>query len=345
MLSESEVWLEAVSRTTEALESNQSAHWILGFSGGKDSTALLKVFVAAANDANVKPKKIDVIYCDTGVENPVLDKYVKTLFADLSREFSRKRLPFKTTLLSAPVTERFFVKIVGRGYPPPTNSFRWCTKALRIKPVSRFIANAAQGDAVVALGLRQAESAQRDRSLKSNGGGVWQSQVEGGRKHRLFLPILDFSVADVWETVFFLPGMDSINAQALSDMYRGASGECPIVKSPLAPPCATGRFGCWTCTVVRKDKSAQSLVDAGHRELLPFLEFRNWLGSIRNDPERRWSIRRNRSDGMGPFTLDAREEILERLRVLERETKTEIVSPDELKEIHRLWDLDIPFSG
>ncbi|MEA5470174.1 hypothetical protein VB714_14950, partial [Spirulina sp. 06S082] len=122
--------IEAVYRTREALENNQDSHWIIGFSGGKDSTALLKVFSSALKSAKRHPEKIDVIFCDTGVENPILDSYVKGLFASLSDEFRSTNSPLRPKILKAPVADRFFVKVIGRGYPPPTNSFRWCTKNL-----------------------------------------------------------------------------------------------------------------------------------------------------------------------------------------------------------------------
>ena len=76
------------------------------------------------------------------------------------------------------VRERFFVKIIVVT-PPPTNSFRWCTKNLRIKPVSRFIAEAAKGDAIVSLGMRRTESRQRERAIDGHGGGHWQTQFRG----------------------------------------------------------------------------------------------------------------------------------------------------------------------
>src|SRR5262245_46962723 len=186
--------LHAIRQTRAALEENPACHWIVGFSGGKDSTALLKIVDAAVREANPSPSMIDVIYCDTGVENPVLDRYVKTLFGNLEAEFRRTGSPLRTVILRAPVRDRFFVKIIGRGYPPPTNSFRWCTKNLRIKPVSNYIREAASGNAVVALGMRKAESQQRDRTLMRTGGEVWQMQIEGGRRYRLFLPILDLDV-------------------------------------------------------------------------------------------------------------------------------------------------------
>jgi DNA sulfur modification protein DndC len=165
-------------------------------------------------------------------------------------------------------------------------------------------------------------------------------QIEGGRQYRLFLPILDLDVYEVWDAVFSLPYPGSIDANALAILYRGASGECPIIKAPHAPPCASGRFGCWTCTVVRKDRSSESLVEAGHRHLLPYLEFRNWLASIRNDDWRRWPIRRNGTIGLGPFTLRARFEIRNKLRQLEDVVGLVLLPEAENAEIKRLWVMD-----
>jgi DNA sulfur modification protein DndC len=227
-----------------------------------------------------------------------------------------------------------------RGYPPPTNSFRWCTKNLRILPVSRFIQAASRGDAIVALGMRKAESNQRDRTLQRMGQGMWQTQVEGGRRHCVFLPIVYLDVPAIWDAVFMLPRPAAVDVAALERLYRGASGECPIIKSPMAPPCASGRFGCWTCTVVRRDKSAEALVAAGHSDLKPYLDFRNWLAEFRNDRAMRWETRRNGRQGAGPFSLKAPAEILTRVRDVERVSSSLIIDLEEIDEIHRLWALD-----
>jgi DNA sulfur modification protein DndC len=287
-----------------------------------------------------RPDQIDVVYCDTGVESPVLDGYVKTIFAKLNEEFRTTRLGFRTKILKAPVAERFFVKIVGRGYPPPTQSFRWCTKNLRIKPVARFIADAARGDAIVSLGTRKQESQQRTRSIEGHGGGEWQTQFEAGRRYRLFIPMIDLALEDVWDGVFMLPVPESIDPHALERLYRAATGECPMIKSPTAPPCASGRFGCWTCTVVRKDKSAKLLIESGYTSLQPYLEFRNWLATIRNDCSRRWPNRRNGVPKPGPFNLATRVEILLAIRNLEQICGHAILGDDELAEILELWQLD-----
>lgn len=331
---------KAVEHTKVAFEKRKKAHWIFAFSGGKDSTAALKVCLQAYRNSDTKPERMTLIYCDTGVENPVLDQYVKQVLGRMEREFLDEKIPLEIRCLKAPPEDRFFVRLIGRGYPPPTNSFRWCTTGLRIRPVSHFIQANDPEDTVVVLGLRSSESQQRDRSLAKSSDRFWQKQREGKGDYDLFLPIVDMDVPEVWDAVFALPLPRSINPRELEILYRDASGECPVIKAPNAPPCASGRFGCWTCTVVRKDKSARQLIDAGYLQLQPFLQFRDWLSNIRNDPNRRWPQRRNGNAGMGPFTLDARREILARINLLEDETGAQILDTDERGLIASLWEFD-----
>jgi DNA sulfur modification protein DndC len=258
----------------------------------------------------------------------------------MAEEAESDGLPVRMRLLKAPIHDRFFVKIIGRGYPPPTNSFRWCTNGLRIRPVAAHILSHKPEDTVLALGIRRGESNQRDRVIAKGSGSYWQKQQEGNKAYDLFAPIINLDTASVWDAIFGLSRPRAIKSQNLEDLYRDASGECPIIKSPQAPPCASGRFGCWTCTVVRKDKSAQKLIDSGHDELRPFINFRNWLSEIRNDPNRRWSARRSGAEGLGPFTLAARQEILGRLDRLEDETGVTLLDSEERGVIAALWTLD-----
>ncbi|MBR1089924.1 phosphoadenosine phosphosulfate reductase family protein [Bradyrhizobium manausense] len=326
--------------TAEAIRARSTAHWIIAFSGGKDSSAALKIFLAAYRRTKVRLSRITLIYCDTGVENPVLDVYAKAFLQQAEQEFAQLELSIKIELLKAPIPDRFFVRIIGRGYPPPTNSFRWCTTGLRIKPVSEFIAKQNPDDTVVVLGLRQSESRQRDRALALSANLYWQKQREGKGDYDLFLPIVEMSVPEVWDAIFGLSLPTALDRSALEALYRGASGECPVIKAPTAPPCASGRFGCWTCTVVRKDKSASELIKSGHSQLKPFLAFRDWLAEFRNDPANRWKTRRNGSAGLGPFTIDARKEILKRVDSLEDLSGTTIIDTEERGVIASLWTMD-----
>lgn len=330
--------LPAIERTQRAIEENSEKHWIIAYSGGKDSTATLKIFLAALKKVDKKPRAVSLIYCDTGVENPVIDEYVKRTLQKIDNETTALGIDVSIDILRAPLDDRFFAKVAGRGYPTPTNHFRWCTKALRINPVTKFIQTYGSEDAVVVLGSRRDESQQRKRSIQKNGDDYWQKQ--GGSSASVFLPILDLNISDVWDAIFLLGTPVSIDASEIERLYRDASGECPVIKSPNSPPCGSGRFGCWTCTVVRKDHSAIKLVDAGHAQLAPFLEFRNWLAEVRNDEARRWPVRRNGVRRPGPFSIEAREEILFGLLQLEKSTGIEVFADGEIEHILGLWKKD-----
>ena len=262
--------LSAIRKTREAFDLRPNAHWILAFSGGKDSTAALMIFLAAYRSFLRKINDITIIYCDTGVENIILDRYVKRTLNSLRSEFREANIPIDIKILSAPPCDRFFVRIVGRGYPPPTNNFRWCTKSLRITPVSDYLSRCKDQETVVILGLRKNESQQRDRTILSSGDPYWQRQKESVHDIDCFLPIIDLSTQEAWDAIFLLQNPKAISVKQLEELYRGASGECPVIKTPQSAPCASGRFGCWTCTVVRKDKSARELIRSGHQELEPF---------------------------------------------------------------------------
>ena len=106
------------------------------------------------------------------------------------------------------------------------------------------------------------------------------------------------------------------------------------------------RFGCWICTMVKEDKSLLNFINGGSNELIPFRDFRNWLLSIRNDPTMREKKRRNgavyeNADGelgLGPFSLEGRRIILEKLLELEKDTGYEIITKEELKAIDKMWE-------
>jgi DNA sulfur modification protein DndC len=331
----------AIKIAKEALVENRNSHWVVGFSGGKDSTAVLKIIISAYKAVRRPPQKLDIIYCDTGVESILLDRYVKGVLKRLRTELRSTDIPANVKILRAPVSDRFFVKIIGRGYPPPTNSFRWCTKNLRIRPVSKYLKSASEDDAVVVLGMRENESEQRRRSVTKSGGTVWQTQREGKQSRRIFLPILNFELTDVWDAVYLVKHPRSIDPTALDRLYRNGSEECPVIKPPSAPPCASGRFGCWTCTVVRRDRSAEAAIASGTKELQPYLDFRNWLAEIRNDYSKRWPERRSGQPQPGPFTISARKEILRTLSRLERRTGHRLLTPSERAAIGLLWQRDV----
>jgi DNA sulfur modification protein DndC len=105
---------------------NAKLPWFLGYSGGKDSSAVLKLVFQALSSARKHPFPITVLYCDTGVEIPVIRTYVMATLQRLTIEARRYKLPIVTRVLQPKLKDRYFVKVIGRGYPPPSNKFRWC---------------------------------------------------------------------------------------------------------------------------------------------------------------------------------------------------------------------------
>jgi len=316
----------------------------IGFSGGKDSSAVVKLLYTARKECASAVCKFVVIYCDTGVENPIIDRHVKRTLVSLNEEARRDRLPFSCKVIEPAIDQSFFVRIIGRGYPPPTNSFRWCTTDIRIRPFQNFL-KSSKGTTFIAIGTRIGESRQRDRSLKKSidFGSVnkfYQRQREGFPGAVLFTPIIDFGVEDVWETLVELEFPKSICATTLAKLYRDGSGECPTVRDFKDKPCSRARFGCWTCTVVRRDKSAERMIQEGHSELVPYFRFRQWLSDIRNDPKFRCRYRRNGELAPGPFNLEARQVILAALNRLEIETNQSILNSQQRARITQLWNLD-----
>lgn len=315
--------------------------WFLGFSGGKDSTAVLQLTMSALRGVRKRTRRIVVAYCDTGVEIPVIASMVRSTLRRLSHEARESGLPISTRLLQPHIEDRYFVKVIGRRYPTPTNKFRWCTDRLRINPVKRLLATASGDQPFVLLGTREGESNQRDRTLAAHATSRRYIYEQGGNTRvRIFAPIIDFRIADVWATNFGIQGTEAVDTDVLARMYRDADAECPMIKDPNGTPCGAGRFGCWTCTVVRKDRAVSSMISEGHRNLQPLFDYRNWIAELRDDPSMRCRYRRNGAKGPGPFTLDARKLLLRRLRKVQERVPWTLIRKSEVREIHRLWRLD-----
>jgi DNA sulfur modification protein DndC len=316
--------------------------WYLGFSGGKDSTAILKLLWAAQNRLPLSDRReVTLVYCDTGVDIPLIGRFVLGTLERLCEEAAANSIPLEVRVAKPPVTHRFFVRVIGRGYPPPTNSFRWCTKFLRINPVKQIM-HENRKERVIMLGLRKKESEQRRRSSKrfSTGNHKWFYQGGDKKKTMVYCPIYDWDTQDVWEALVTLGQPSCIDVAELARIYKSAGGECPIIRDPKAPPCGKGRFGCWTCTVVRRDRAVGNLIESGHGDLEPLLRFRDWLAAVRNDYDLRCRFRRNGVQGLGPFKLRARRRILEELLLVQEESGIELISDEEITEIERLWHVD-----
>jgi DNA sulfur modification protein DndC len=235
------------------------------------------------------------------------------------------------------IRNSFWVNVIGKGYPLPNHRFRWCQDRLKIKPVKKVLASFQEGIMLVAV--RSQESLARRKSLKRRLNGM-ELEKNG---LRVFAPIFDFTEEDIWEflTQSLTPWGEDYSR--VISLYRTARGECPLIpeKNKFHNGCGM-RFGCWVCTVVKDDKTLRN--QAIKNEVLKKLyEFRNWLVDFCNDPQNRLPFRRNgqpATNNKGTLSLSAREKILEKVLELEKHTALQILRPEEILEIKKIWEDD-----
>ncbi|MCP9468736.1 MAG: DNA phosphorothioation system sulfurtransferase DndC [Nitrospira sp.] len=317
--------------------------WLVGFSGGKDSTMLASlVFDAILSvSAEQRHKPVAILCTDTRVEIPAIVEMVESTLARMHRFSQQNGLNIKVHLLKPPPEQSFWVNIIGRGYPPPNRTFRWCTQRMKIDPVNDFVKQRIGhwGEAILHLGARRAESSTRAQTM---------ADIEtrnGLRRHpdlpRVWVsnPIEFLSTEEVWAYLLQKPNPWGGDNRALYKLYANASnGECPIQIDTSTPSCGNSRFGCWTCTVVEHDKAGEGLLAAGDERMEHLLAFRETLLEFR-DPANGWrdNRRMNGNEGPGPLTIEARRELLKRLLTLQEETGLTLMTPEELLLIQQLW--------
>ena len=328
-----------------------SLPWIVGFSGGKDSTAVLQLIFYALSELNPSElsKEVHVLSNDTLVENPNIVRFLDTQLQRIEEAgkktlFSHNPNLFHVVKVTPKLEDTFWLNLIGKGYPSPNRWFRWCTERMKINPTSSYILSTVNkhGKAIIVLGTRKAESGNRAASMK-------QYEIPGVRlrKHTLpnayvFAPIAEMTTQEVWAYLINTRNPWGTDNQDLLDLYRSASEimECPLVIDDTTPSCGNSRFGCWVCTVVDRDRSMSNMITNGEEWMLPLLDFRDWLGEIRNDETKREKWKRTRQPGIGPFNMETRKEILERLLQLEMQVSQELISKQELTAIQIQWNYD-----
>lgn len=340
--------------------------WIIGFSGGKDSTVMLQLVWKALQHVKklgmVPYREIYVICNDTMVENPVITEYVYRVLDKIEQAAVEQDLPIRVMKTIPKLEDSFWVNLIGKGYPAPNNAFRWCTERLKIKPTQRFILEQVDqfGEAVILIGTRSAESATRAKSMKKHA-------IKGKRltKHPtqpntvMYAPIRHMSLDEVWYTINTMGSPWGASNEELFQIYSDASAddyECPtVVTDKEQKSCGQSRFGCWTCTVVKQDKSMSALIENGLTWLQPLLKLRNELAEERNISENRLPTRRNgrfavSEDGQnqGNYTSKYRASVLLRLLQAQKEVQTEkphveLISNQELIAIQAICYRDSVF--
>ena len=355
--------VKAVCEEIRELYKSDGTPWVVGYSGGKDSSAALQLVWLAIRELSAaeRTKTVHVISTDTLVEQPLVAAWVDASLARMSTAAGEQGLPFVPHKLTPEVENTFWVNLIGKGYPAPRNKFRWCTERLKIMPSNKFIRDVVRssGEAILVLGTRKAESQRR---------AITMSKLESKRvRERLtpnaslpnslvYTPIEDWNNDDVWLFLMQLKNPWGHDNKSLLGMYQGATegGECPLVVDSSTPSCGTSRFGCWVCTVVEKDRSMEAMIKNDEEKvwMTPLLELRNEL----DNPDDRSLRDFRRMNGHvqlfhdrtipGPYTKASREHWLRRVLEAQEQARREgppefrnlkLITMDELHEIRRIW--------
>lgn len=349
----------------QALYRSDSMPWIVGYSGGKDSTASLQLVWTAllGLPPEERTKMVYVISTDTLVENPVIAMWVQTSLRCIDVAAEQQGLNIKAERLVPAISNRYWVNLIGKGYPAPRPKFRWCTDRLKISTSTEFIQklSESQGEAILVLGQRRGESQARDKVMDQYKGSTRDrlSKNKDPKLSRVWVypPIESWTSDDVWEYLITTPNPWGIDNQELFSIYRGATpdAECPIVVDTSTSSCGDSRFGCYVCTMVAQDKSMQAMIqnDEQKQWMQPILDFRNKNLAIDDRDDRDFRRLNGRltlfRDQLvhGPYTQQRREfllrELLKTQKLVQASDHThraqsiELISEAELDEIRRIW--------
>ncbi|CAN1209472.1 Phosphoadenosine phosphosulphate reductase domain-containing protein [Tumidithrix helvetica PCC 7403] len=364
--------IQALITEIQQLYCHDEIPWIIGYSGGKDSTTTLQLVWQALQQLPTerRTKQVYVITTDTRVENPIVATWVKRSIANMQTAAIEQGLPIESHLLFPDVKDTFWVNLIGKGYPAPRNGFRWCTERLKIKPSNQFVQNIvrAKGEVIIVLGTRKAESTRRSRSMSDHeigsiGDRIGDSTLTSWLYHGslpnslIYSPIADWRNDEVWLYLHQYPNPWGNSNKDLFTMYRGATAdnECPLVLDSSTPSCGDSRFGCWVCTLVNKDKSMEAMIqnDDEKEWMQPLLELRNALDNP-DDWDKR-DFRRmsgnvqlftHNNDGKqevkpipGPYTKKWREHWLREL--LKAQTLARKNAPPEMQAIELITQAEL----
>ncbi|MFB2974073.1 DNA phosphorothioation system sulfurtransferase DndC [Aerosakkonema sp. BLCC-F183] len=364
--------IEKLTKEIQELYCLDDIPWIVGVSFGKDSSAVLQLvwYAIAALPPEKRTKKIYVITTDTLVENPIVSAWVRHSIKEIKLAAQKQEMPIEPHLLQPDIKQRYWVGLIGKGYPAPRQLFRWCTGRLKIEPSNRFIREVvrASGETILVLGTRKTESANRAAIMKKREAGRVRDRLSPNPSlpnSLIYSPIEDWRTDEVWLYLMQWKNPWGSNNKDLFSMYREstADNECPLVVDTSTPSCGNSRFGCWVCTLVDSDKSLTAMIqnDEEKEWLQPLVDFRLEL-DVENDREKRdfrriWGevqlFERN-VDGEktevkpipGPYVKEWREELLRKLLQAEKKIRETappemrditLITNEELSEIRRIW--------
>lgn len=339
-------------------------HWAIAYSGGKDSSATLTVILFLISSGLVgKPTTLTVLYSDTRMELTPL------WIAAMEMLKAIEAMGVAVKIVLPEMDDRFFVYIFGRGVPPPSNTFRWCTSQLKIEPMLKGLnslgvqygmgemtTNPKTGKTIyrgfgkekllMLTGVRLGESAARDARISiscgKNGaecGQGWLQQETPTALADTLAALLHWRVCFVWDWLtIHAPSYGFPQTRLVAESYGGANDIDDINLNT--------RTGCIACNLASKDNALENIITFEKwKHLKPLLELRPLYAWLKLDINRlRKDGSETRKDGslvsnpcrMGPLTFSARLEGLEAVKRIQEAAGVDLINRDEECRIREL---------
>jgi len=352
---------EAIDLTIASLQAygSERSTWVVGYSGGKDSTATVTLIDHLIKSGKLqRPENLIVAYSDTLMELPPLEASAHQLLSYLQGEgWQVRRTVPEIGQNPQKKTERFFLNMLGRGYPPPNGRFRWCTdrmKARKVDAIYKSITDEYGTDFLGIDGIRKGESAARDQIIvascsKEDGecGQGWFHKSRTGDGYKLS-PLLHWRICNVWDWLVEANYEHRYPIDGVFETY-GMGDFDPDVDEPLAT-----RTGCIGCPLVTTGNESKPKPD---KALETVLNNDKWshLAPYRKLSDIYWRLRWDRNcrhinlkGHKGCLTIPARQWALDEIMKLQSESarlalekgvKPYVLIPDEevnlIRQMHR----------
>lgn len=318
---------DAIGLTIQSLlaYATQYPHWVMTWSGGKDSTTLVTLVMSLIEAKLIPaPESLTILYADTRMELPPLWFAAQRI----KEQLAERGIMVQTVM--AEMENRFLPYILGRGVPPPNNNtLRWCTQQIKLEPMQKAVDALYEkhGQKMLILtGVRQGESAVRDgrisMSCSKNGAecgqGWFQKEIKDEVGAKL-APLLHWRVCLVWD---WLKVYAPTTRKDLFDDYPSLSGggwNTSLLADAYGGDEAeeiNARTGCIGCPLASNDNALDVMVKMPqwayltplkqmrviYREMrLPMNRLRKPGGETRKD-----GTLIDNQNRMGPLTIEAR---------------------------------------
>lgn len=338
---------DALELTAESLRAYGQLydHWAIAFSGGKDSAATLAAVIFLIRTGRIPaPKSLTILMSDTRMELPPLFTTAMKILSEV------QALGFTVKIVTPPMDDRFYVYMFGRGVPPPSNTFRWCTPQLKVEPMVaalKALRDEYGKKFLMLTGVRLGESAARDARIqlscgKNNsecGQGWFQSSTPESVADTL-APLLHWRLCHVWD---WLTGLvpEGLEHGFSTKLIAAVYGQDEDLETHA-------RTGCVGCNLASRDFALEAIIKRPQwAQYAPLMELRPLYAELKKPHNRlRKDGTETRKDGtlvsnpcrMGPLTFEARLMGLEKIQDIQARAGVDLINAEEEARIRELID-------